>query len=77
MALFGRYDPDFDDENMSERDLLKKEIRAEEEERNYQIIKDLKVENNKMKRFLKKKDLYSEYKRRMKWQKYHIKYLMK
>ena len=63
MALFEKYD--FDDEKISKRDILRKEIREEEEEKTYQEIKDLKAENIKMKRFLKKKDLYLEYKRRM------------
>ena len=66
MGYFGRYDKDFDDENLSKREVLIKEIREEEEERTYQVIKDLKAENNKMKKFLKKKDMYTEYKRRMK-----------
>ena len=68
MAIFGRCDfddnDDFDDETLSKRDIFRKEIREEEEERVYQELKDLKAENKSMKRFLKKRDLYKEYKRR-------------
>ena len=35
MALFGRYDPDFDENNMSKKDIMRKEIREKKRKKKH------------------------------------------
>ena len=66
MGYFGRFDPDFDDDStgLSKRELIQQEIREEEENKLYTELESLRKENQKMKKFLKKENLYKKYKKK-------------
>ena len=67
MGLFGRYDEDFDDGSMlSKREQTRKELQEKDEEETISQFVSLEKEIKKMKKFLKKENLYKKYKRKNK-----------